>query len=112
MTSTTSGPVIDLTELRAACRPLFSAYESIRSGDTTNCLHELDDAICRMKALPRFSGRIGAAIALLAAGGRSPEATVGAIEFLGSFDSLRSDRTTASSSQAIQLQLFETHSSF
>jgi hypothetical protein len=109
VTPLTIEPVIDLAEIRAACRPLLHAYERICNGSTPSaCLGELDEAICRLKALPRFSGRVGAAISLLVTGGRGPEATVGAFEVLSSFSTLHPGAVKREeTNRAGQLTLFD-----
>ena len=89
MGAATTRPV-DLLALRRACRPIIRCYERFLSeGD--HKVHDLDDALTSLRALPRIGGRLGHAVALLVSGGAGApsDETLAALELLRTTSGLR-----------------------
>ena len=81
--NSTSGSVIDLAPITAACRQLVTWYDRSLAGDKPN-VTELERVMATMRELPVIPGRVGRDIELVVSGGDSsaPGETIGAIERL------------------------------
>jgi hypothetical protein len=90
MTATrTRHDIVDLVALRRACAPLACQFERFHAGGSLD-VHELDAALAAVRALPPLAGRLGRALAVLAAGAAaSPEETVAAFEVVRTTRALR-----------------------
>lgn len=81
--------VVDLVALRRACRPLLTNYDRFLAEGTVD-LSQVDAALADIRRLPPLGGRLGRALAVLAAGASScPRDTVAAFELLRSIPALR-----------------------
>jgi hypothetical protein len=83
MTATSDPAPVDLGALRCAAAPVVAWYEQFLAGQPMP-LADLDHALTGLRALPPISGRLGRALAVVAAGGRdaTTEETIAALEFL------------------------------
>ncbi len=97
MGAPTTRPV-DLLALRRACRPIIRCYERFLSEGHLK-VHDLDEALTSLRALPRVGGRLGHAVALLVAGGAGApsEETLAALELLRTTSGLRLAEAQATS---------------
>ena len=83
MTATSDPAPVDLAALRRAAAPVVAWYERFLAGQPMP-LADLDHALTGLRTLPPVSGRLGRALAVVAAGGRdaTTEETIAALEFL------------------------------
>jgi hypothetical protein len=90
MAEDSDDPPVDLTALRRAAAPVIAWYERFLAGDPMP-LASLDAALGGLRGLPPIGGRLGKALALVAAGGRqaTTEETIAALERLRHHTGLR-----------------------
>jgi hypothetical protein len=90
MAPTSASAPVDLAALRTAASPVIAWYEAFLAGRPT-ALADLDVALRGLRTLPPVGGRLGRAVALVAAGGRqaSTEETIAALERLRASAGLR-----------------------
>jgi len=83
MAPTAASPPVDLAYLRASAGPVIAWYEAFLAGRPM-ALADLDIALRGLRGLPPIGGRLGRAVALVAAGGRqaTTEETIAALERL------------------------------
>ncbi len=87
----THGDVVELAALRRACSPLVRQFDRFHAGGSPD-VHELDAALAAIRALPPLGGRLGRALAVLAAGAAaSTQETVAAFEVVRTTRALRCD---------------------
>ncbi|MFN2607494.1 MAG: hypothetical protein ABR511_06300 [Acidimicrobiales bacterium] len=90
MAPASASGLVDLPALRTAASPVIAWYEAFLAGRPT-ALADLDMALRGLRALPPIGGRLGRAVALVAAGGRqaTTEETIAALERLRASAGLR-----------------------
>jgi len=90
MAPTSASAAVDLGALRAAAAPVIAWYEAFLAGRAM-ALADLDVALRGLRAVPPIGGRLGRAVALVAAGGRqaTTEETIAALERLRASAGLR-----------------------
>lgn len=81
---------VDLGALRAAAAPVIVWYEGFLAG-RPSLIADLDVALQAMRTLPPIGGRLGRALALVAAGGRlaTTRETIAALETIRATAGLR-----------------------